>query len=288
MNENTSNTELMIDDAMLQKIYQEIIQEDIFLPVLPELAMTMRRALSDPSVTITRLVEEIKKDQVIAAKLVQVANSAYYARAVRVDTLSGAVSRLGLNTTYNLVMAITAANLFQANNPYLSQKMQQTNVQSIHLSALSFAIAKEMGGFDPDKALLHGLFAIIGEIPVLVYSNENIELFPTDEGLDMAVSSLRASVGEWVLNNWDFEQSFLDTAKNIDHLDRSITKIGYPEIVSAAALVTQSIYEENIVLDDMPIIQSFKEKNIDLTGGQFIQRASDDIAELELVLSGKA
>lgn len=286
MTDSNSNTE-SIDTATLNKIYQDITEGDIFLPVLPELALTMRKALNDPSVTITKLADEIKKDPAIAGRLVQVANSAYYARAVSVDTLAGAVSRLGLNKTYNLAMAITAANLFETKNQYIKEKMQRANTQSIHLSALSCAIASELSGFDSDKALLHGLFAVIGEIPVLVYSNENPELFPTEEALDIAVSSLRASIGEWVLSTWNFDQSFLDTAKNIDHLDRPVEAIDYPEIVSAAALITESIYDGSIVLDDMPIIQCFKEKDIDLTGNQFIQLVSDEVAELELVLSGR-
>ena len=286
MTDKTSNTE-SLDEATLKKVYQDITQGDVFLPVLPELAITMRKALNDPSVTITKLADEIKKDPAIAGRLVQVANSAYYARAVSVDTLAGAVSRLGLNKTYNLAMAITAANLFETKNQHIKEKMQQANTQSIHLSALSCAIASELSGFDSDKALLHGLFAVIGEIPVLVYSDENPELFPTDEALDIAVSSLRASIGEWVLSTWNFDQSFLDTAKNIDSLDRPVETIDYPEIVAVAALITQSIYDDSIVLDDMPIIQCFKENDLDLTGDQFIQLVSDEVAELELVLSGR-
>ncbi len=286
MTDKTSNTE-SLDEATLKKVYQDITQGDVFLPVLPELALTMRKALNNPSVTITKLADEIKKDPAIAGRLVQVANSAYYARAVSVDTLAGAVSRLGLNKTYNLAMAITAANLFETKSQHIKEKMQQANNQSIHLSALSCAIASELSGFDSDKALLHGLFAVIGEIPVLVYSNENPELFPTNEVLDMAVSNLRANVGEWVLSTWNFDQSFLDTAKNIDSLDRPVETIDYPEIVSAAALITESIYDDSIVLDDMPIIQCFKENDIDLTGNQFIQLVSDEVAELELVLSGR-
>ena len=115
MTDSNSNTK-SIDTTTLKKIYQDITEGDVFLPVLPELALTMRKALNDPSVTITKLADEIKKDPAIAGRLVQVANSAYYARAVSVDTLAGAVSRLGLNKTYNLAMAITASNLFETKN----------------------------------------------------------------------------------------------------------------------------------------------------------------------------
>ena len=282
-----NNTEITSND-LYQKIYQEIVAEDVFLPVLPEVAISMRRALNNPDVTINRLAEEIKKDQAVSAKLIQVANSAYYARAVPVDTIAGAVSRLGLFTTYNLAMAITASNLFHTNSDYIKEKMEQTHTQSVQTSSLSHAIAGKLPGIDPEKALLHGLFANIGEIPVLVYSNENPELFASDEELDDTTRNLRGPLGEWILGSWQFEPDFIETVRELNQLDRKIEKVNYSAVTSAAILLNRSIFESELDIQQYAIIQHLKEAGVDLTNHYFIQEVSDDVADLELVLSGKS
>lgn len=282
-----NNTETTSND-FCQKIYQEIVAEDVFLPILPEVAISMRRALNTAGVTINRLAEEIQKDQAVSAKLIQVANSAYYARAVPVNTIAGAVSRLGLFTTYNLAMAITASNLFHTNSDYIKEKMQQAHMQSVQTSSLSHAIAGKLPGLDPEKALLHGLFANIGEIPVLVYSNENPELFASDEELDDTIRNLRGPLGEWILGSWQFETDFIETVRQCDQLDRKIEKINYSAVASAAILLNRSIFESELDIQQYAVIQCLKEAGVDLTNHYFIQEVSDDVADLELVLSGKS
>jgi HD-like signal output (HDOD) protein len=80
------------------------------LPILPHAAHSALRFASDPNSDLRKLAELVEGDPPIAARLLAVANSVIYTRAVRVSTTRGAIIRLGLSGTRDLLFQVAYAN----------------------------------------------------------------------------------------------------------------------------------------------------------------------------------
>ena len=80
--------------ALEVRLLRELENGRAGLPVLPHIAAAALRFANDPDSDLRRLAELVEGDPPIAARLLAVANSAIYARAVRVSTTRGAIVRL--------------------------------------------------------------------------------------------------------------------------------------------------------------------------------------------------
>lgn len=143
------------------------------LPSLPHVAIKLRNAMKN-DISVREAVEIIQIDPAIVTKLIQVSNSPLYAPLTPIKNGHDAVSRLGLDATRNLVMSINIKQLFQCKNKQIFELMQQTWKQSIMMSSLCFVLAEEVGGVNPEEALLAGLVCDIGIIPLLHFAEQKI------------------------------------------------------------------------------------------------------------------
>lgn len=75
------------------------------LPGAPRLYMAICKALEDPNVEIHAIAEQVMADPVLGARVLQIANSAMYGAGRQIASIPFAVTRLGLKTTRNLVLA---------------------------------------------------------------------------------------------------------------------------------------------------------------------------------------
>ncbi len=92
-----------IAELLLQKLEQGTLE----LPILPEVSSQVIAMASDENGSAKALSDLIKRDASMAAHLLRVANSAYYAPAMQIASLQQAVSRLGLDTIRQIAIAIS-------------------------------------------------------------------------------------------------------------------------------------------------------------------------------------
>ncbi len=84
------------------------------LPCLPRTAAALMRALEDPDVPVSRIGHIVGQDVAISAKVMQLANSAFFGRSQEVTTIAHAVAVLGVEVLKQLVIA---AEIFRAFQP---------------------------------------------------------------------------------------------------------------------------------------------------------------------------
>ena len=102
------------DFAQMQKFAQgrksfltiaDLLHKIDELPTLPETVQKTKDALDNLDVAVEDVVEVIERDPLVAAKVLKLANSAAYSFSRSIDDVSMAVRLLGLQETYNLVLA---------------------------------------------------------------------------------------------------------------------------------------------------------------------------------------
>lgn len=91
--------------AVRMKAMQSLMPDSVELPPTPEGLAELLTALEDPTASMGDIAGVIEKDPVIAARTLQLANSAYFALPRRVTNLQQAVNLLGLQSIKSLALA---------------------------------------------------------------------------------------------------------------------------------------------------------------------------------------
>jgi HD-like signal output (HDOD) protein len=217
----TTDEQVELESLLSFDLYRDLRSEKLDLPTLPEVAVRIGRAVKDDTRDAARIAEIIQTDPVITAKLIRVANSAYYGGMNPLNSCEGAIVRLGIDTTHNLVLTFALQDLFNSKSVELKKRMRQLWKHSTRVAALCFVLAKKTRCFAPDQVLLAGLIHDIGEIAILTYLDKYTTFTSLEEKqIDAVVAALRGQVGGMILRYWDFPPEFVTVAVDADEWRR--------------------------------------------------------------------
>lgn len=95
--------------ALVQGLEQPGLREAVGtltrLPGMPKLYLAIRRALEDPNTDVATIAAMLQDDPVVSARVLQLANSALFGGSRGIASVPYAVTRLGLKTIQQLVLA---------------------------------------------------------------------------------------------------------------------------------------------------------------------------------------
>src|SRR5471032_2154487 len=92
--------------AFIEELADEVSSGKVDLPSFPEIAMRVRQVLSDEAVSPEKVVRVIGSEPALAARLLQIANSAALNMSGRAVTeLRTAVARMGLNMVHSAAIS---------------------------------------------------------------------------------------------------------------------------------------------------------------------------------------
>ena len=102
-------------DATRRGAHLELAGEKIDLPSFPEVAVRVRKALANDDVDIEHVVRVISAEPALAARLLQLANSAALnSSGKRLTDLRTAISRIGFNMARSATIAFAMSQLRRA------------------------------------------------------------------------------------------------------------------------------------------------------------------------------
>jgi HD-like signal output (HDOD) protein len=137
--------------------------KDIIIPPCPDLLIALRREMDqadpDPSV----IVQIASGDVAMAAALIRISNSSLYARSRPVNTVSEAVSMLGVGTVVQVLTGFLMSNAIRVNSPLLAHFWESSTRRALAMAH----IARQLYGVNVDVAQTCGLFCHVG-IPVML------------------------------------------------------------------------------------------------------------------------
>lgn len=199
----------------------DMVEEMPDLPLAPKVLPRLKRLLSDPNSTLPEIARMIRLDPGIAARVLQVANSAYYSKGARCLTVDEAVRRVGFNQVYELVAYAVASQV-------LVRPLEVYNLEADDLwrssvcCALAAEVLAERTGLDRDVAYTAGLLHAVGMVVIDGWSLKNgrgVKLqdtgFPhqADESERAAFGFTQAETGAVLLERWDFPSSIFEPVR---------------------------------------------------------------------------
>ena len=141
----------------------ELVQSCTSVFTLPEMYFRVRDVVDDPNSTMDDLAAAIKLDPAISARLLRIVNSPLYGFAKRVDTVTRAVSLLGMQAVNDLVTATTVGRTFSGMTMQLMD-MPMFWRKSVLCALLAGRIAKSCGIEDSERLFIEGLLRDIGHL----------------------------------------------------------------------------------------------------------------------------
>lgn len=119
---------------------RSIISAAPTLPALPKIYTTLRDYIADPRVNVRTIVEVIRQDPSIAAKIVQLATSSFFFRGSTTTDLAGAIGRLGVPLIARLVLVeglLAASAGFPAHLGYAEEARRFFNASVVAEAVVS-------------------------------------------------------------------------------------------------------------------------------------------------------
>ena len=204
------------------EIYDDLINDRLVLPSLPDIAVRIRHLIDREEASVQQIAKLVQTDLAISAKLMKIANGALYHGLQPVDSCQQAISRLGLESTRNLVVGFVLRNLFKEkiHNALLTRHAQQLWEHSVEVGAIAQVLAEVTPGMNPDEALLVGLLHDIGELVILSYAENYRELAENRAALERIIAELKGELGGIILREWDFSEAFVTAAQEAEKWSR--------------------------------------------------------------------
>lgn len=236
--EEISDDDAEINHRLLFEILDDYRSDRLTIPSLPEVVVRIRKAVADPDSTFEKVDRVVVADPGVAARLVQVANSAAYATVMPVGSVRDAVSRIGLNATREVVTALALNNLFETDSKILKSRMRTAWEHSTRVAAISYHLAQLTRSVNPDLAMLGGLVHDIGDIAIIAHAPQYAELSNGSDLLPRTVNLLRADVGSLILRQWNFPDDLVTVALEAEEWDREAPSADCCDVVLVAQLLS--------------------------------------------------
>jgi len=182
------------------------------LPSPAGVSQQLNRELASPEISISRIAMIIGKDPAIAAKILQMANSAFFGVRNKVSSLSQAVSVLGIDS---VKMLLSVTEIFSVFNSDISNKANTINIyeHSLRVGNLVRELAKAEGlpAHSLEDAVAAGLLHDIGKLVLAWKSSAKFakynsmmkqEQLSCCEAENLVFGTTHAEVGAYLLGLW--------------------------------------------------------------------------------------
>lgn len=241
--------------AAFERFYRQITDRDD-LPSIPEVARHLMMAVNRETTTARELASLIGRDQSLAAKLLRLANSAFFGLQRNVTDLGQAVTLLGFGSVRDLVMTLSLWGSIGESDPETSKRRKPLWIHCASVAAVAKLLAKKIGRIDAGEALSAGLLHDLGKLLLgLRLGGTYWEM--TDQAKAMVTDATTAeldafgihhgTVGQYLLQLWGLPETLAEgVSTHHDPLEvEPGAPIGISHVVNAANRIVHSVAQGN-------------------------------------------
>lgn len=257
---------------------ETVLQTANLMPAIPKAVQDVLRLLNTDSLNIKDLADAVALDPVISAKVLRMANSAFFGRPKEVDCIEDAAMIIGIDSIRTMVLASGMMGSWTHTKDFDLERFWR-------LSLLSAYIAKDLArlyGHNTNRAytaaLIHGLgvLAIHQAIPDIAAEINRAcgDHFPYDraDAENQLLGFDHAEVSATIAHNWDLPTEVGESIRHYPHP-------GACHVTDLSALIHLSVALAIDIADDIPV-QEWKD-NMDVDVEEMLDTVLTQLPELQ-------
>ncbi len=252
-----------LKNKLLVELIDDLENDRLVLPSLPEVALKVRDALDDENANSRDVAKVIASDAALSARLIAVANSPMLRGNKQIDSVDMAVTRMGNSLVRNTVNSLIVQQIFQPTTEVTDRLFHRFWEHSTEVAAISQALASFVK-IKPDQAMLAGLVHDIGALPIIKYAEDMPELLENEGVLEELIAELHTTVGTALLSKWEFPQEIINVAAKHEDLQRTHDETAdLVDVVSVANLQSYFGKEHPHASADWSAVPAFAKLGLD-------------------------
>lgn len=205
---------------------KEAIKEKILntedLPTLPSTVGKILELVDNPKTTAGMLSDLINTDPVLAAKVLKVANSAFFGFPKRISTLNLAIVILGFSSLKHLCLSVGVMNLWDGSDNESGLNMNGFWSHSIATGVAAKLLARKVRYEIPGEAFVAGLIHDIGKLLLNDLVDEYQDVLKESEKKEISLSEIEEDmlgvghdqVGGWLIERWNLPPELVESIAN--------------------------------------------------------------------------
>ncbi len=130
---------------------------------LPDIYARLKELIDDPDYTMAEVAILVGSDPGMAARFLRAVNNPLNRRACRIETVSHAVSLLGIRQVHDIVLGASVAEAFEGIQTEV-MNMKKFWQRSFFCAVMGKQLARECGMVECDRLFINGLLHDIGHL----------------------------------------------------------------------------------------------------------------------------
>ncbi|MBI1892388.1 MAG: HDOD domain-containing protein [Burkholderiales bacterium] len=180
--------------------------------ILPDVALKIQEIIRSGESDMDVLVEAIKLDPSLTARLIAVANSTYYRADKECKTLKAAVLRIGFKEACDCALALSTRDLFQSDSQLFADMLHRMWEHSLAVGCCAGLLANRLHVASSESYYTMGLLHDIGK---LLLANILKDLYKSGKIIDPAAISevmdtYHHQFGAQLLKKWKYPEPFIE------------------------------------------------------------------------------
>jgi HD-like signal output (HDOD) protein len=279
-----------IQEKFLLQLTEDLVNNRVVLPTLPEIALRVKKVLEDDRSTPAQIAKMMVSDAALCTRLLRIANSPLYRGRSPIKNVQDAISRIGMSQTLNLVNALVMEQLYQmASLKALRPHLTQLWGHSTRVAAIATVLARRYTKISPEQAMLGGLIHDVGVLPILTRAEGFPVVFNDPVVLGEVITDLHGDVGCTILESWHFPAGLSAAAASHDDLTRDsgpVTDLG--DIIQVANLLSYVGTDHRHMAVDWNTVPAFSKLGLTPPMGiAVLKEAETEIHETQSMLGGQ-
>lgn len=267
-----------LDNLIFDDIHARIGEKKLALSSFADNSTRILTSLAK-NAGIPELAETIQTDPGLSAAILRAAQRAEGAGDT-VQTVRGAISRLGVEATMQAITAQLKTNTIICKNPIVEEHFRRYIRRSLLAARLAQVISKDMQHLQQDEVVLNALLADIGELAIITYANLHNDRIKDPQEFTATIDNLRTIVSQWILKQWSFPTPFIDSAVHSrDWYRNHQGDITLADVHTAALLVLNTEMPESEQssipnANNLLLARRLQQAGIDLTSSKALMQAA--------------
>lgn len=251
--------------------FNNLFAQTYNIPSIPKLVQELINNFSSEDTSTREIAKKLQMDQALSAKVLRLANSAYYGAGRNINSIDTAVIILGFNALRTLVIA---SGLISAskNIPGLNQKkFWRTSFAVANIAKMLAKLAHR----DGEVAFTCGMLHNIGDTLLFLAHRDQMQNIAALVATGVSKSTLEQTqfgctymdVGAELARRWNFPEEICQAIANQEHPEKAGAHFVYPLLIYLAVYINRALNVGKLpadILQDIP--QShFADLKIDTT-----------------------